>query len=132
MAAVQCRAHHWDEDGVRLFTKFFKLVQPGPVMAHQTCANMLDALNRPEEALPHRYMALKLEPAAWVYDGLGNTLTNLKRFDEADAAYAKSTSMQPMSPQYWSNWAYSKRQRKDEAGAEELMKKARALGGASQ
>jgi tetratricopeptide (TPR) repeat protein len=48
---------------------------------------------------------VQMEPAGWSYDGLANTLHGLERYDEACAAHAIATRINPRSSLYWSNWA---------------------------
>jgi tetratricopeptide (TPR) repeat protein len=124
MLGVECRSCKLDEEGVKYYAQLCNLWNPGPVLVHQTYANLLDDLGRSDEALPHRKLAVKLEPAAWAYDGLGNTLTALKRWNEADEAYLNSTTRDPNDVQYWTNWACSMQQRGDEAGAARMQTEA--------
>jgi tetratricopeptide (TPR) repeat protein len=104
MAAVQCRAHDRNAIGVAHYQKLAERWKPGPVLLHQTYANLLDELHRYDEALQERYQAVKLEPAAWNYDGLGNTLRYLGRYREAHDAHAKAVTLSPTSSQHWVNW----------------------------
>jgi tetratricopeptide (TPR) repeat protein len=120
MVAVECRSLKRTTDGIHRYAKLLTRVNPGPALVHQTYANLLDDASRSAEALPHRQLAVKMEPAGWTYDALGNTLSHLKRWDEADAAYRRSTSLAPNDAQYWSNWAWSKDQRGDKDGASSL------------
>lgn len=124
MLGVQCRSLERNEIGVVAYAQLCKAWDPGPVLVHQTYANLLDALARYEESLVHRQLAVKLDPKAWSYDGLGNTLTALKRWKEADEAYARATEMAPDRSRYWLNWSISLRARGDAAGAARLAEKA--------
>ena len=105
MLAVQCRSYNRNVQGVIHYKKLLEKWKPGPVLAHQTYANLLDELNRFDEALVERRMAVKLEPAGWSYDGLGNTLDSLGRFDEADKAHAKASALDPADGHSLGNWA---------------------------
>jgi tetratricopeptide (TPR) repeat protein len=118
MVGVGCRTLHKNELGIKKYEQLFELIAPlpGPVLAHQTCANLMDDAGRHTEALVHRKLAIQLDPASWCYDGLGNTLTFLRRWDEADSAFEKSTSMMPHDEQYWRNWIISMYARGDTAG----------------
>jgi len=127
MVAVQCRSLKKPDIGVNRYEMLCQLWNPGPVLVHQTYANLLDELHRSGEALVHRQMAVKIEPQYWSYDGLGNTLTALGRWVEADAAYAESTRLAPNQAWLWNNWAISKQARGDTAGMAELMVKVREL-----
>jgi tetratricopeptide (TPR) repeat protein len=127
MVGVQSRSLNRNEIGVSAYAQLCKQWNPGPVLVHQTYANLLDALSRSEEAVSHRQLAVQLEPEPWSYDGLGNTLTALKRWKEADDAFAHSTSMAPNDPHYWRNWSISKMARGDLSGAAALAEKVRKL-----
>lgn len=107
MLAVQCRAHDRNKLGVRHYRKILDLWSPGPSMVHQTYGNLLDELDRHEEALVQRRMAVELEPAAWTYQGLGNTLGHLGRFDEAYVAYEKMIEFDPNDADYWRCWGWA-------------------------
>ena len=54
---------------------------------------------RPEEALPifESVMATHPQPPFWYYLGLGNTLFHLKRYEEAEATFAKCLEQMPGS-----------------------------------
>ena len=104
MLAVQCRSWERNEEGVEAYKQILEQWHPGPALVHQTYGNLLDNLNRYDEALVERYLVVKMEPASWSYDGLANTLQGLSRFDEACQAHAIATRMDPRSSIYWSNW----------------------------
>ena len=127
MVAVECRSLKKPAIGVKRYAKLCEQWNPGPVLVHQTYANLLDDLGKFRESLLHRELAVKLEPAGWSYDGLGNTLGYLKRFDEADEAHRHATEMEPNRPQYWRNWAHEKTRRGDTAAAAALEAKAAQL-----
>lgn len=127
MLGVQCRSLNRNRTGVAAYAELCKLWDPGPVLVHQTYANLLDQLRRYDESLVHRQLAVKLEPASWSYDGLGNTLTSLKRWEEADAAYAHATELAPRDAHSWTNWALSKSARGDVESAGKMNAKAREL-----
>lgn len=88
MLAVECR--HWDRnaEGAAVYELILSRWNPGPALVHQTYANLLDNLGRFEEALVERHKVVSMEPCSWSYTGLANTLTNLKRYDEAAKARA--------------------------------------------
>jgi len=88
MLAVECR--HWDRDaeGAEVYELILSRWSPGPALVHQTYANLLDNLGCFEEALVERRKVVSMEPCRWSYVGLANTLTNLKRHDEAAKARA--------------------------------------------
>ncbi len=123
MDGVQCRTHDKNEIGVQRYSQLLKLIAPGPGpgIVHQTYANLLDNLNRFDDALPQRQLAVKLSPATWSYDGLGNTLTSLKRWKEADAAYQQATSREPNDARYWRHWAFAKAKAENYIAARRLL-----------
>jgi tetratricopeptide (TPR) repeat protein len=127
MMAVQCRAYDQPRLGVDLYAELCKRWKPGPVLVHQTYANLLDELKRFDESLVQRRLAVKLEPAAWSYEGLGNTLTGLKRWNEADDAFSHCIALDPRNVQFWRNWEFSKTQRGDAEGAAEIEAKVQAM-----
>jgi tetratricopeptide (TPR) repeat protein len=131
MMAVQCRAYDQPKLGVDLYAELCKRWEPGPVLVHQTYANLLDELSRFDESLVQRRLAVKMEPAGWSYDGLGNTLTGLKRWQEADDAFSHSTALNPDDVQFWRNWEISKRQRGDAEGAALIQAKLDAMNNAT-
>lgn len=106
MFAVQCRWCELDKEGVEAYERLLKNMDKGPVLVHHTCANLLDNLARCEDSLKHRKIAVEMEPSGWTYDGLGNTLSLMKRFEEASAAYKKSTELDPTRGCTWHNWGF--------------------------
>lgn len=107
MLAVQCRSWHRAAEGAKLYEQILEKWDPGPALVHQTYANLLDELGRYDAALGERYKVVKIEPASWSYDGLGNTLDSLERFKEAQKAHQTAVRLNPMSSTHWSNWAFS-------------------------
>ncbi len=104
MLAVECRSYNRNEQGVVHYQKILEKWNPGPVLVHQTFANLLDQLHRYDEALVERRKAVAQEPAGWSYDGLANTLHAMQRFDEANEAHSNATSISPRRVSYWLNW----------------------------
>jgi tetratricopeptide (TPR) repeat protein len=105
MLAVECRQWNHNKLGVGYYRELLSRWKPGPSLAHQTYANLLDNLKLYDEALAERRIAVAQEPSHWTYAGLANTLANLRRFDESYAAHAEATRLKPYAPQYWVNWA---------------------------
>jgi len=105
MLAVQCRTWDRNAEGVVQYKKILEKWNPGPVLVHQTYANLLDELERYDEALVERRKAVEMEPASWSYDGLGHTLGKLRRFAESYEAHAKAVELDPNAANYWANWA---------------------------
>jgi TolA-binding protein len=119
MVAVECRQQNSNELGVQRYATLLKQWKPGPAMAHQTYANMLDELHRYPDSLLERRLAVQLEPASWTYESLGNTLSQLGNWKEADAAYQAASERSPMSAEVWENWTWSMKARGDKHGQEE-------------
>ena len=112
MMAVQCRTYDKNEEGCKHYAKLLEKWNPGPVLVHQTYGNLLDELDKFEEALVFRRKAVELEPAGWSYQGLGDTLAALRRFKEANEAYSKSVELAPENSSYWRSWAWGLGQEK--------------------
>jgi tetratricopeptide (TPR) repeat protein len=115
MIGVQCRDHyrhaHRTErsaEGAAAYKLVLELFDVGPVLVHQTYANMLsEELQRHEEALKHRRIAVKLETKPWTLQGLANTLKFLGEFEEANRTYATLIELEPNDAKNWSCWADS-------------------------
>ncbi len=131
MLAVECRQHAkttgkhtYSEKGAECYRKLLEQWKVGPVLVHQTYANLLsEELGRHEEALAHRRLAIQLEPAGWTFQGLGNTLVRLERYEEANMAFLKCAELSPQEAQYWRNWAWSLHlQKKPEASIAKCRK----------
>ena len=131
MSAVACRELGnrdaplvYSEKGAYFYSKLLEELDPGPVLLHQTYANILsERLDRHEEALKHREIALRLEPAAWSHQGMANTLSRLGRYAEADNHYQKCVELDPNGSSYFASWAWSMSRRKDYAKAYKLYEK---------
>ena len=54
------RALNLNEQGCRYYERLLKQLDVGPVLVHQTYANLLDEVGRSVDALPHRELAVKL------------------------------------------------------------------------
>lgn len=105
MAAVQCRSWDKNELGVQHYKKLLEVWNPGPVLVHQTYANLLHELGRYDEAVVERRKAVEMEPASWSYDGLANTLHRLGQFKSAYEAHSQAILRDPTCSLYWSNLA---------------------------
>jgi tetratricopeptide (TPR) repeat protein len=117
MIAVECRSYSRNERGAAQYKKILEKWNPGPVLVHQTYANLLDELNRFDQALVERRKTVEMEQAGWSYDGLGNTLDNLGRFDEGSKAHEEACKLDPNDGRHLGNWARNAMLRKkyDEA-----------------
>lgn len=107
MLAVQCRTWNQNPEGAEQYRQILERWNPGPALVHQTYANLLDNLKNYDEALKHRYITVRMEPAPWSFDGLGNTLDSLERYQEGCAAHWIAVSMNPDSASHWGNYAIS-------------------------
>lgn len=83
LLAIQCRSYKRNQEGAECYRKLLALIGTGPSLVHQTYANILDELDRHQEALVHRELAVKLEPATWSYDGWADTLEDLDQDQKA-------------------------------------------------
>jgi tetratricopeptide (TPR) repeat protein len=128
-AAIACRTLNRDSQGCQIYNYIFATFAPapGPALMHQTCANLLDNLDQHDEALLHRNIVVRMEPAGWSYQGLANTLSALKQFDEADKAYAKATTLDPSSSLFWQTWGGCLLDAGRPADAETKLERALAL-----
>ncbi len=112
---VECREYSkrtgektYSRDAERCYRRLLEIFPVGPVMVHQTFANILsEDLGLHEEALRHRRIAVEMEPTGWTYEGLGNILSSMKRYDEANEAFAKMAQLDPDNAKYWIDWATS-------------------------
>jgi tetratricopeptide (TPR) repeat protein len=127
MLAVQCRNWNRNQEGADAYEVLLERWHPGPALVHQTYANLLDELKRYNDALAERYLVVAMEPAPWSYDGLGNTLQHLNRFDESCAAHEIAVRLDPTSSLYFSNWAIALNGKGDFDGAIEKCKRALQL-----
>ena len=120
-AAIACRTLDHDKEGCQIYKYILAVFAPaaGPSLMHQTYANMLDNLGEFQESLIHRQIVVRMEPAGWSYQGLANTLDALKKYDKADAAYAKALQLAPNNALFWQTWGNSLRHagRQEEAQA---------------
>ncbi len=115
MRAVECRENfnleedtRYSRDAEQSYRQMLKLFKIGPVLLHQTFASVLsEELGNHEEALEHRRIAVQQEPASWTYQGLANTLSALKKYDEANEAFKKLVELDPDDALYWHCWAIS-------------------------
>ena len=119
MVCVECRQLKNNVLGAQRFETLLKQWNPGPALVHHTYANILDELHRYQDSLPHRRLAVQLDPKSYSYLGLGNTLSNLGNWNEADQAYQHSAEHNSLSPLLWQNWAWSMKTRGDKRGQSE-------------
>ncbi len=135
MIGVQCRDNYRHEsttnrsvEGIIAYERVLKIFDVGPVLVHQTYANILsEELGRHEEALPHRRIAVQLKPAAWTYEGLAHTLSKMRKYEEANKAFAKIIEFDSSDAQYWYDWARSLQDQKKWDECIEKCQKALAI-----
>lgn len=89
--------------GIREYEAVLSLMAPGtgPVLLHQTLANLLDAAEGPDAAWKHRETALKMTRATWTLQGAANTLRRLERNEEALQFLQEAIALQPNNPDYF-------------------------------
>lgn len=103
----------YSRDGAYAFKRALAMFTTGPVMIHHTYANILsEELSLHAQALSHRRVAVQLEQKAWTYQGLGNTLTRMGQYDEANEAYSKMVALATNNANYWASWGDSLCQQK--------------------
>jgi tetratricopeptide (TPR) repeat protein len=90
-----------DKECAALCEKLSGELNPGPAQIQQMWANALDVLNRHEDALVHRKMALSLEEGAWSNSDVAYTLNLLRRYDEANDYCAKAVAIYPAAEHWW-------------------------------
>ena len=105
LGGIASRTLNQNAAGAECYRNLLKQWNPGPVLVHQTFANLLDELHQYDEALVHRAVAVKMEPSGWSAEGLALTLWHLKRYDEADKAFAASLEFSPSAGSYYDAWA---------------------------
>jgi len=124
--AIECREHRTHSlEAAQQYEVILEEWEIAPVLVHQTYANILtEALDRPEDALKHRWLAAELEPKSWTYQGLANTLKAMERYEEADGVYAKLLELAPVDSDFWRQWGTCLFHMGDYADAIEKFKKA--------
>ncbi len=112
LLAMECRTFAYDRGtslnaraeyfhtGVEQFRQILGQWSPGPVLVHQTFANLLDDLGLHGEALPHRYLAVQQEPRDWSFQGLWLTLYSMERYQEARVSIERAIQYAPANASY--------------------------------
>lgn len=114
LLAIECRTFAYDrkpsasqslyyKKGAELFRQILSQWKPGPVLVHQTLANILDDLDLHAEALEHRRIAVQQEPTGWSYHGLWSTLFKLGQYGEAKIAIEHAIECEPFEILYRKN-----------------------------
>ncbi|MDB5326394.1 MAG: hypothetical protein JWM57_1963 [Phycisphaerales bacterium] len=95
LLAIECRTYNENEGGVAAYEKLGTHFKTGPVLFHQTYANLLDNLQKYDRSLPHRLEAVRLEPEPWSYSALGDTYWRMGQPKDAIGPYQKALKFQP-------------------------------------
>ncbi len=127
LSAIEGREYDLNAWGVGQYEKLAKIWKPGPVLMHQTWANLLQELGRNQEELVHRKIAIKMCPQGWSYDGYADCLSALKRYAEADAAHRIALRYAPDDSMYMTNWAINDYDQGKLEGAKKKLEKAMAM-----
>lgn len=92
------------ECGIVEYEKVLALMapQPGPVLVHQTMANLLDDVEGYDASQIHREAALKMERRPWSLQAAAYTLIKLDRAEEAVALMNECIAMRPDDPNDYS------------------------------
>jgi tetratricopeptide (TPR) repeat protein len=101
---IACRTFRSSKSGVLAYTALMKHLKVGTAIVHQTFANHLVDEKRYEEALPHRRLAVKLQPTGWTYDGLAHTLFTLGKREESEKVRKEAAIKHGEYPLFWINW----------------------------
>ncbi len=89
------------ELGRQRYEKLLKKFRLGPVMVHQTYANILaETLKDYEPALEHRILAVSMEANSWSLYGMGNTLVSMGKNEWGCAVLARVVRRNPYDAKY--------------------------------
>ncbi len=108
LSAIECREQEMGELGKERYELLLSKFDIGPVLLHQSYANILDEqLHDYEAALVHRKIAVSMESAVWALQGLANTLTDTGKYLEAVEQWEKLVREVPDDDYYWYRYAFS-------------------------
>jgi len=127
IAAMEATYVHLPVVSLSYYAKLAPTLNAGPAVVYVQYADCLESLTRFGEALARRQAAVRLEPSADNFQRLGITFSDLAKWDEADAAYRKSTTLDPGNASRWDEWAQSEQQRGDAVSAAKLRHQADSL-----
>jgi tetratricopeptide (TPR) repeat protein len=101
LSAFQCRNRKMGKTGAQRYEQLLEKFEIGPVLLHQTYANILtDDLQQYEKALPHRRLAVSMEAREWSLNGLAYNLQCAEQYNEANAVYARLIRIAPKNTEY--------------------------------
>lgn len=101
LAAISARTVSKPDEGVLQYEKICKIWVPGPVLVHQTYANLLHELKRYDEAVIHRKIAIDQERAPWALHAMGVTLSAAGKENEAELYFKEAYDSEPDSKKYF-------------------------------
>ncbi len=118
LGAIQCREqsrsssplarskkNRMAELGAERYEMLLEHFELGPVMMHHTYANILtEDLNRSNEALEHRFIAVSMAAKSWTLEGLADTLTHLKKYRWACVTWRQAAKMNGGKARYYNRW----------------------------
>ena len=108
MLAVTCRALKRNAEGVEYYRLLRQRIDGvGPVLVHQTYANLLEELGRYQEALPERILAIRTEPETWSVNALLQTLDTLHKYPELIEVASQAVQHFPNESIIWFKWGYA-------------------------
>ena len=89
--------------GIREYEAVLTLMSPGPgpVLVHQTMANLLDESQGYDDAWRHREIALQMERAPWSLHSAAGALLSLERPADALPLLQEAIAMRPDIAQYY-------------------------------
>jgi ankyrin repeat protein len=112
MARTLTRENSWNltsemyyrilECGIREYRAVISLLPagPGPVLIHQTLANLLDDVEAHDEAWEHRVAAMEQDRTGWTLQGAANSLHGLGKYKEALPYAREALAFKPQNADY--------------------------------
>lgn len=93
LVGIEARNLKKNDEGIVIYKELLGKMNIGSSLMHQTYGNLLAEKGQYDDALVERKKTVELDEKSWAYDGLANTLTHLKRDDEAEIAYKKAIEL---------------------------------------
>jgi len=111
MLAVECNDYKKTAEGLKACEKLLAVTSPGSPYAQKLYADLLVGSSKVTDALPHRMLAAKFEPAKWSFEQLAETLDacHFKYAAQTARTHADATYPEPMSTP--AEMAFSKSER---------------------